>query len=146
VPGVLFCGLSGPRLRNLSDASAKSNTAPKMLLSCAAPFDLPSLPCSPPPSISEILLNALPIFLRSMFRRSFNLGQSTSTWPTVPLAPHSHLSFSGGHVACHESPAMSGRFEVVQVSRPGSAEANHTSATCGWRVESHQSGGGAPLS
>jgi hypothetical protein len=83
-----------------------------MLPSCAASFNLPSLPCIPPPSISEILLNALPIFLRSIFRRSFSLGQSTSTWTTVSLAPHSHLSFSWRpcHLPCvasHEWPVRS---------------------------------------
>lgn len=83
-----------------------------MLPSCSASFNLPSLPCIFPPSISEMLLNPLPIFLRSMFRRSFSLGQSTSTWTTVSFAPHSHLSLSWRPyrlpcVASHEWPVRS---------------------------------------
>jgi hypothetical protein len=146
VPVVLFCGLSGPRLRNLSDASAKSSTAPRMLLSCAASFNLPSLPCVPPPSISEMLLNALPIFLRSIFRRSFSLGQSTSTWTTVSLARHSHLSFPWRPcrlpcVASHEWPVRScvSKYARLRGSDP-------YIRACGLRVESRQSGGGALLS
>ena len=83
----------GARLWNLCDASAKSSIAPNALPPCILSC-LPCLPCDPPPRISVMSLNAVPIFLISVWRRPFSFGQSTRTWTTVSGAPHSHLSSS----------------------------------------------------
>lgn len=112
VPGVVFCRPRGARLRNLCDASAKSRTATRTLLSGGTSCSLPSLPWPSPPSISDMLFKAPSIFYRSVWRIALSRGQSISTCTTVSVAPHSHCSSSRKprclpYVASHEWPVRS---------------------------------------
>ncbi|OJZ80019.1 hypothetical protein ASPFODRAFT_469204 [Aspergillus luchuensis CBS 106.47] len=80
-----------------------------MILSCGPSWNLPSLSCPAPPSISENLLNAPPILRRRIWRSPLSRGQSISTWTTVSVASQLHFSSSQSSrsspcVASHEWP------------------------------------------